>query len=174
MSSTTSQPSTSRNIEILESSPSSSEEGEQLRKKRKSMKSYSQKYTASWKQEPEFKGWLKSSKKGTNYAFCKACNKDFVCGKSEIQKHSSGKQHGKLVKSLQTQKSLTDMTSFMEKKLNNKIKTAEIRMAAYAAEHNIPFNTLDHLSEIIRISFDDLLKILHVLVQRLQQLSIIF
>nr|CAI5823845.1 unnamed protein product [Callosobruchus analis] len=28
-------------------------------------------------------------------------------------------------------------------------------MATYAAKHNIPFNNLDHLSEIIRISFDD-------------------
>ncbi|CAH2009023.1 unnamed protein product [Acanthoscelides obtectus] len=48
------------------------------------------------------------------------------------------------------------MTSYMEKiPLNNKIKTAEIRIAAYAAEHNISFNTLGHLSEINRISFDD-------------------
>ncbi|CAH1984398.1 unnamed protein product [Acanthoscelides obtectus] len=51
------------------------------------------KYTAAWKQEPEFKGWPRSSKKGSNYEFCKACNKDFICGKSKIQKHSSGKQH---------------------------------------------------------------------------------
>ncbi|CAH2015254.1 unnamed protein product [Acanthoscelides obtectus] len=108
--------------------------------------SYTQKYTAAWEQEPEFKGSLRSSKKGSNYAFCKACNKDVICGKSEIQKHYSGKQHTKLVKSLHTQKTLTDMTSYMEKiSLNEKIKTDEIRIAAYAAEHNISLNTLDHL-----------------------------
>ncbi|CAH1969825.1 unnamed protein product [Acanthoscelides obtectus] len=79
-----------------------------------------------------------------------------LCDKSEIQKHSSGKQHTKLVKSLHTHKTLTDMTSYMEKiSLNNKFKTVEIRIATYAAEHNISFNTLNHLSEIIRISFDD-------------------
>uniref|UniRef100_A0A6P7GZ46 Uncharacterized protein LOC114348295 n=1 Tax=Diabrotica virgifera virgifera TaxID=50390 RepID=A0A6P7GZ46_DIAVI len=112
--------------------------------------------TRTWEQEPEFKGWLKSSKKGSNFAFCKACNKDFICGKSEIQKHYLGKLHIKLVKSLKTQKTLTDMSTYVEKNpLAKKIKTAEIRIAAYAVEHNILFSSLDHLSEIIRTSFTD-------------------
>ncbi|CAH2010649.1 unnamed protein product [Acanthoscelides obtectus] len=51
-----------------------------------------------------------------------------------------------------TQKTLTDIEKIS---LNNKMKTAEIQIAAYAAEHNISFDTLDHSSEIIKISFDD-------------------
>ncbi|CAH2009730.1 unnamed protein product [Acanthoscelides obtectus] len=87
MSSITPQPSTSKHADELESPPSSSEEAGDIRKK--IIKSYTQKYTAAWEQEPEFKGWLRSGKKVSNYAFCKVCNKDFICDKSEIQKHFS-------------------------------------------------------------------------------------
>ncbi|CAH1099099.1 unnamed protein product [Psylliodes chrysocephalus] len=36
---------------------------------------------------------------------------------------------------------------------NNNIKKTEIRFAAFAAEHNLSFNVMDHLSEVIRVSF---------------------
>ncbi|CAH2012135.1 unnamed protein product [Acanthoscelides obtectus] len=90
MSSITPQPSTSKHADELKFSQSSEEAGH-IRKNKKIVKSYTQKYTAAWEQEPEFKGWPRSSKKG------KACNKDIICGKSEIQNHSSGKQHTKLI-----------------------------------------------------------------------------
>ncbi|CAH1973588.1 unnamed protein product [Acanthoscelides obtectus] len=52
MSSITPQPSTSKHADELESSPSSSEEAGHIRKKKKIIKSYTQKYTAAWEQEP--------------------------------------------------------------------------------------------------------------------------
>lgn len=140
------------------SSPSSSEESQHTVaiKKRKKNTIYTQKYNGQWEEVPEFKGWLESSKKGITFAHCKACNKDFVCGKSEIVKHSKGKQHLKLCKTVSKQTTLTDMTYLKEKKsLETKIKSAEIRFAAFAAEHNIAFNTFDHLSQVIRESFTD-------------------
>lgn len=39
--------------------------------------------------------------------------------------------------------------------IENKVKTAEIRSAAYAFEHDISFNALDDLSNVIRTSFPD-------------------
>lgn len=39
--------------------------------------------------------------------------------------------------------------------LENNVKTAELRIAAFAAERNIAFNVLDHLSQIISGSFTD-------------------
>lgn len=113
--STLSEPTTSK--EYNSTPESSSEEAEQIKKKRK-RKSYVQKYNSGWEQESEFKGWLHGSKKGPNFAYCKACNKDFVCGKSEIEKHSVGKRHTKLAKTLRTQKTLTEMPSQQRKYLS--------------------------------------------------------
>ncbi|GLV33569.1 hypothetical protein CBL_20284, partial [Carabus blaptoides fortunei] len=93
---------------VNRSPPSSSEEGKLLKKKSKK-KSYAQKYIFSWEQIPEFKGRLQPSKKGPSYAHCKCCNKDFICGKSEIEKQSKGKNHTIKVKNLFSQQSLTAM-----------------------------------------------------------------
>jgi hypothetical protein len=136
-------------------SPSSSEEARTLSKKRKK-KSYAQKYQSNWEQEPEFKGWLQPSKKGITFAHCRCCNKDFVCGKSEIEKHSKGKNHLSKVKSLLKQPTLTALPSVSRANLlTTKVKTAEIKLSAFVIEHNISFNTMDHLSELIRTTFSD-------------------
>lgn len=138
------------------SSPSSSEEGQQLRRERKKKKSYRQKYQENWEQDDAFKGWLQRSKNGPTYAYCKACNKDLVCGKSELLKHSQFKAHQTKAKSFTFQQTLTSMSTLKKNiYLENQIKTAEIRFAAFAAEHNIAFNVMDHLSECIKVSFPD-------------------
>lgn len=39
--------------------------------------------------------------------------------------------------------------------MQHNTKKAVIKFAAFVGEHNIPFNVMDHLSEIIRTSFPD-------------------
>lgn len=137
------------------SPPSSSEEGKLLKKKSKK-KSYAQKYNFSWEQIPEFKGWLQPSNKGPSYAHCKCCNKDFICGKSEIEKHSKGKNHTMKVKNLFSQQSLTTMPGVSKLNiLNNQIKMAEIKLSSFVIEHNLSFNIMDHLCEVIHTMFPD-------------------
>lgn len=141
--------------DVLVSSPSSSEEGRELKKKRKK-KSYAQKYQPNWEQLPEFKGWLQPSEKGPTYAHCSCCNKDFVCGKSEIEKHAAGKNHTKKVKSSVSQQTLTTMANVARSNiLSNLVKTAEIKLAAFIVEHNLSFNIMDHLCELLHTTFTD-------------------
>lgn len=148
-------PSTSKDPSDVESIPSSGEETD-VTKKRRVSKTYAQKYNANWEKDPAFKGWLQSSRKGPTFANCKACCKDFVCGKSEILKHSRGQFHLRAVKSKLKQPALTELPALQRDiSLENKIKAAEIRIAAFAVEHNVAFNVLDHLSEVIRCSFTD-------------------
>lgn len=151
--------STSSHDDLVPSSPSSSEESQRqhVANKRKGNTTCIQKYNRQWEEVPEFKGWLESSKKGITYGHCNVCNKDFVCGKSEIMKHSKGAKHLKLCKTIVGKQTiLTDMPSLQQKKLLEvKTKSAEMRFAAFAAEHNIAFNAFDHLSQVIRESFTD-------------------
>lgn len=153
----TSKPSTSRNVEeYISTSASSSEEVSLLQIKKRKKKSYAQKYQKKWEEDDAFKGWLQTSKKGATYAFCRVCNKDLVCGKSELLRHSEVTSHKNKSKSLLKQQTLKSMTKFQTNvDLSNNIKKAEIRFAAFAAEHNLSFNVMDHLSEVIRVSFFD-------------------
>lgn len=143
------QPSTSKDVEEY----SSSEKAFTLKQKRRK-RTYAQKYQVAWKQQQEFKGWLQKSKKGSTYAFCKICNKDLTCGKSELLRHS--KVHTNKAKQFQKQQTLMEMSIFKTNSaLDDDIKKAEIRMALILAEHNLPFNIIDHLSMVIRVSFSD-------------------
>lgn len=50
-------------------------------------------YSPKWEQDPTYKGWVQRSKKGDGYYYCLACDQDYTCGKSELDKHASSKKH---------------------------------------------------------------------------------
>lgn len=107
---------------------------------------YEQKYCASWKSEYVFKGWLKKSAKGVNYFYCKSCR---IHGK-EIEKHSLTGKHVKSVKSIQNQQTLFDIQSIAgNTKFENQLKSSELYLCAYGVEHNIPFNSMTHLTKLL-------------------------
>jgi hypothetical protein len=112
------------------------------------------KYRKEWEQIEEFKGWLGSSKKGNEYFNCKICSDDNKGGLSAVKKHSKTDKH---VKNSQSIKSSRDLKEVFSKpnKLENQAKEGEIRIAAFIAEHNISFNTADHLMELIKSVCND-------------------
>lgn len=144
--------STSKDFEYTSPSLSEGRRCGDLNKRKRKKKSYTQMYNVNWEQLPEFKGWLQASKSGSTFAHCKCCNKDFVCGKSEIEKHGKRKRHTIKVKNLSTQPKLTQA-------LTNRTKTAEInkstKLSAFVVEHNLSFNIMEHLSELLRNTFLD-------------------
>ncbi|XP_065207452.1 uncharacterized protein LOC135836499 [Planococcus citri] len=50
-------------------------------------------YSPKWEQDPNYKGWVQRSKKGDGFYYCLACNQDYTCGKSELDKHASSRKH---------------------------------------------------------------------------------
>lgn len=109
---------TRRNLSDAEEAPSA----------KKPKKIYAQKYQDKWESEENFKGWLKRSKKGPTFFFCHACSKDFVCGKSEIQKHAQGTKHITNIRAAASQHTLLSMTRVQQLMTEAaKIKEAEIR-----------------------------------------------
>lgn len=126
---------------LSNSSDSDDVEEPQILKKRK--RSYAQNYQPTWEQDDRFKGWLSKSKKGTTYCYCKACNKDFICGKSEIEKNAKG---------VARQQTLTDMPTLQQRTaIQRKVKEAEIRLATFAVVHNIAFNSLNQLDHLAKL-----------------------
>lgn len=70
-------------------------------------------YSTKWEQDPNYKGWVQRSKKGDGYYYCLACNQDYTCGKSELDKHASSKKH------CMNMMSLPKTVSYEVTKINN-------------------------------------------------------
>lgn len=129
------------------------EQGEPSRKK---AKAYDQKYLTRWEAEPKYKGWLAASKKGPLYFYCKSCNADCKGGKSEIDRHLASSKHRNSAASLQSTRTLTSMPAVSgQTQLDKSVKEAEIRLAAFITEHNLPFNVMGHLVDVVKAACDD-------------------
>lgn len=117
----------------------------------KKTKYYDQKYCPSWENEGKFKGWLSKSSKGIHYFYCKSCRCDGKGGRSEIERHSLTRKHLKSVNSFKKQQTLFNMpcTICNCTKFENQIKSAELYLCAYGVEHNIPFNSMTHLTKLL-------------------------
>ena len=111
----------------------------------------------SWLQIDKFKGWLQAVESDNTKARCKACNVIVTCGKSELEKHATRAKHIKNVKAMQHNRSV--VACFSKKSEESihvdKVKTAEIRLATFFAEHNVAFATVDHLIPVLKEAFPD-------------------
>lgn len=133
------------------SSDYDTEEEKKLTKTRPSQKmSYAQNYKVSWEKNKEFCGWLGPSVKGSTYFKCNACNKDCKGGIAAVKKHSYSSIHERYV----TAKKAPSVYTLASKKkcydTEKAIKSTEIRVASFIAEHNIPISATDHLVELIK------------------------
>lgn len=135
-------------------SKESSSESETPPAKRKC--SYSQKYLGNWESDPKFSGWISKRDKGPMYYFCKVCRKDGRAGKSELEKHATGKRHISNVEARQKTVSVLSMPGFSGKSRQEKqVKEGEKRLAAYISIHNIPFRSMEHLVPLIKVVCPD-------------------
>lgn len=94
-------------------------------------------------------GILSKSKIDDFHFFCKVCQKDYVGGLTEIQRHENSSKHEKNCTSLKNQKSILPVIATHDN-IDSKTKKAEIRIAAFVTEHNLPFAICDHLPNLIK------------------------
>jgi hypothetical protein len=103
------------------------------------------KFNYSWLENNSFKGWL-APHPTENKAFCLLCEKAIRCCKTDITRHSQRETHIEKIKDHENLIENNDKAiSF-----NDKVKSAEIKLAAFFAEHNIAFYTANHLIPLIK------------------------
>lgn len=120
---------------------------------KKQKRKYSQKYSKSWENDEEFKKWLKSSKKSANFAYCGVCKVDLTiqAGKTDLRKHANSKKHKENCVVVSRQPSVFDMPgSIRKQKETDAVKTGEIRIASFVAEHDLPFTVVEHIPKLIQ------------------------
>jgi len=111
------------------------------------------KFQTSWLDENMFKGWL-APHPNINKALCTLCNRTIVCIKTHLIKHSQSASH---IEKASSQNLFYNTTENNRDSVSHKdkVKCAEIKLAAFIAEHNISIQTADHLIPLLKNIFTD-------------------
>ncbi|XP_070529870.1 SCAN domain-containing protein 3-like [Cardiocondyla obscurior] len=105
-------------------------------------------FQASWLDDSSFKGWL-APHLSENRALCMICNKSINCRKSDLINHSHTVKH---IENSGKCKAISNDNTLSHR---DKVKRAEIKLAAFFADHNIAFSIVDHLVPLLKdISID--------------------
>lgn len=89
-------------------------------KKRK----YNQTYKKEWETIDAFKGWLKKSEKGFQYAKCSSCDKNIniISGKDALMKHNNSATHQTKLKAISKQPTLEAFATAAPSILEEEVK----------------------------------------------------
>ena len=99
------------------------------------------------------KGWLAPVRRNCYRAFCKVCDKELIAGLSELKKHQESKKHQSKEATVKKTRSIAEMVT--TDTVSEQVKQAEIKMATFVVEHNLPFAVMDHLSDVVKDVFPD-------------------
>ena len=97
------------------------------------------------KKDPKLKRRLSPVRNSPYKAYCKLCKKELIAGLSELKRHQSSKRHLDTEKAVKKTKPISDM--IVSDTILEQVKMAELKMAAFVAEHNLPFSVMDHAPE---------------------------
>lgn len=118
-----------------------------------------QKFRTEWMKMDMFKMWLMPLKLNEYGAYCKFCKQTLVSEIGVLKNHNKGKKHVQIMQGAsskqQSIKSFTTTEKSPDLKKKQLASIAEIKLAGFFAEHNIPFLGADHLSDLLKEIFPD-------------------
>lgn len=109
-------------------------------------KVYERKFNVNWLSVPSYQPWLE---KNENVAFCRLCFSKIPNSLFHLERHAKTLSHINKTKEIQSNASINQFSVNKFTKQNTLIDKAELKMAIFIAEHNLPFLLLDHLSKFI-------------------------
>lgn len=109
---------------------------------------YKHKYNSQWEQSFT---WIKKSNKGVHYFFYQACGVDRIGGLASVKKHDATAKHKKKLNTHHVQPPIKQVLE-RATTLDSKTKELELLISSFIVEHNISFNSVDHLTEIIHVA----------------------
>lgn len=100
--------------------------------------------------------YAKPSDKSISHYYCQVCDKHLKCtgGVSDVNDHGKTVAHEKLAKSLKTPPVISEVF-YKATGLSLQVKHAEIKLAAFATEHDLSFNIVGPLVTLLKNIFPD-------------------
>lgn len=114
-----------------------------------------QKFRDEWLNMKEFKNWLRPVKENPLKAYCCYCRFEMISELSTVKKHMNSIKHKSALKSITGTKANMFSSIIPTRNNDQAIKRAEIKICGFLAEHNISFNTMDHLTDVLKEAFPD-------------------
>lgn len=116
---------------------------------------------------PSWKTWVKEIPDNPHKFFCLACQVTLVCGLSEIRKHSKSTYHFENMKKLNPENYYSGLPSTSAEEINpgqlesphvpeenfnfnERVQIAEIRLATFFVEKNLPFSISSELLALMK------------------------
>jgi hypothetical protein len=113
-------------------------------------------YRKAWEKDSRFKAWLCAIKGQPHEALCRVCKKEMTAVVTTLQKHASTAYHKEQINRLQIpSSSRIDCLFRAQQESSDPVKEAELKLASFIAEHNLSFNLMDHLSDLLPRLFPD-------------------
>lgn len=113
------------------------------------------KFQSEWLKKTEFKGWLvKMNNGGSDFAYCKLCNKKLMSHKPVLSRHMETNAHKSAASAV---KSTTSIAAALQNSVSKKtsVKRAELKIAGLLATNNLAFRLVDELIPVLKSSFQD-------------------
>lgn len=140
-------------------SNTSESDGSKIAKRPKSKTNiwYNQPFNNDWLQDSDLKDWIESDPNDRYIVHCKVCDIKLTnANKSALVAHKSSQKHRT---NFEINKQSTKISSFFvspkEPSLKDQVAKAELLLSAFMAEHHIPFEQADHLTEALKNMFPD-------------------
>ncbi|XP_038067743.1 uncharacterized protein LOC119737452 [Patiria miniata] len=126
-------------------------------------KSYSQKFREKWLTDEKYAQWLRRDPADLNKGKCSVCGTSFVSKRSNLDDHAKGLKHLKRMKErlepiTPANRKPIEQVEVQTPKKTSKAKEkmrAEIKLGAWAAEHNIPSRAFDHFPDVLAKTLSD-------------------
>lgn len=114
------------------------------------------KFNQRWKSMDLFKNWLVEDRQDCYKCICTACNRTSLQAEiTTLRRHAKTQTHISNCKSIKGVQSCVKLLEKSHDSGKNAVKSAEIRLASFFAEHDISFRTVDHLPELMKNCFPD-------------------
>ena len=118
-------------------------------------KNYKQNYRKQWEKYQMFKGWLEQVKGKPDKAYCKVCKKELAVTVTALKKHSRAQYHVQRVGELIDPTLVRIDAVLVDQTMERNVRDAELRATAFLSEHDLSFNLMDHLSDLLPILCPD-------------------
>ena len=101
---------------------------------------------------------ITASTRGPSFAYCRLCQDHFSVahgGFNDVTRHVQGKGHAKRFKDTDTSRTIQSFVGQSSTSLSSKVMQAEVVMCNFIAQHNLSFQTADHLTDLLPKIFPD-------------------
>lgn len=111
------------------------------------------KFRDAWLLNPDFTTWLTRVDGNDGKAYCTMCRREFSAEITAIKRHKSTHVHAR--NELPSVAGVREDVGANNDQLAEAVARAEIKLACFLAEHNISFNTANHLVDLLKTIFPD-------------------